>query len=182
MVILTSSASAGPRIAACTGAWRTLDHPFTEVEMRVEEIMSKPVATCDYSDSAEHAARIMWEKDVGVLPVLLDGTVVGVVTDRDLAMAALKLGRALGDFNVFEAASAGLWSCDPEDRVLKAERIMAQHQVRRLPVMDGDHVVGMISLNDLARAAAHFPRDVTHMELSRTLGAICEPRALPASL
>ena len=144
--------------------------------MKVEDVMTRDVRCCFACDPTTRAAQIMWDWDIGIVPVLAGDEVVGVVTDRDIAMAAYTQGKPLGQINVAALMSAKLWSCSPSDLIETVERQMAEHRVRRLPVLDASRLVGIISLNDIARASARAPRKVAPTLLTRTLGAICEPR------
>ncbi len=145
--------------------------------MRVSEVMEQNVATCSVGATLSDAARIMWERDLGFVPVVdrTGESVVGVVTDRDIAMAGYIRGCPLSQIPVDAAMAKTVYSCDPNDDLARAEAIMGERQVRRLPVMRGAKLLGVISLNDLARAALDG-QDVSPVALSRTLGAICRPR------
>jgi len=122
----------------------------------------------------------MWERDVGIVPVMANHRVAGVVTDRDLAIASYQQGRALIDISVASVMSDEVFCCEPTDPIGMAEQMMADHQVRRLPVVFEGRLVGMISLNDIARGSARSPSEVTPVELGWTLGAICQPRGYDA--
>src|SRR6185369_13648112 len=91
----------------------------------------------------------------GCLPVLdTEGHVIGMITDRDICMAALTRGQRLNEIPVSVAMSKEVLSCGPEATLIEAEEIMRSGQVRRLPVIDSAAcLVGLVSLNDLARLA-----------------------------
>jgi CBS domain-containing protein len=147
--------------------------------MRIQEIMSEPPMTCSSNESVNAAARLMWEHDCGVVPIVDDDyRVVGIVTDRDICMAAYTQGRRLVDIPVTAAMSKEVFSCRPGDGVDAAERLMQEKQVRRLPVVDDlGRVIGVLSLNDVALAArpVRSARGAEH-ELASTLAAVCQPR------
>ena len=150
--------------------------------MRVEEIMKRPVVTCRVDDTLNTAARLMWENDCGAVPVLgEDGAVVGMITDRDICMAAYTQGTALGAIPVCVAMSREVFSCHPDDPTIEVERLMQEKQVRRMPVVDPQgRPIGILSLNDLAREAARATARRTGgagVDVLRTLAAIGEPRA-----
>lgn len=157
--------------------------------MNVEQLMSKNVSTCRPEESLNEAARIMWETDVGCVPVVAgDGTgqVIGIVTDRDICMAAYTKGRALYEIAVSDAMSKNIVACQPDDTIVRAGERLRQHRIRRLPVLDdAGQLLGVISLTDIAREAAKERRkktkSVSDADVGKTLSAICEPR-LPASL
>lgn len=146
-------------------------------------IMNPHPITCREHDSLNAAAQRLWEHDIGALPVVDDGgRAVGMITDRDIAMAAYTQGRTLDRIAVRTAMSRQLWSVRPQATLSDVERLMQQHQVRRIAVVDDDNrPVGMISLNDLAlRAGASRSAPVGQDELSQTLRAVCQPRPATA--
>ena len=144
--------------------------------MRVQELMSSNVQTCRSYESLNAAAHRMWEADVGALPVLDDKErVVGMLTDRDICMAAYTQGRPLWQIIAAEVMSSSLVTCASSDTVAHAEELMRGHRIRRLPVVDAArHVVGIVSMNDLARAASRSHRG--QGELVATMAAVCQPR------
>jgi CBS-domain-containing membrane protein len=121
--------------------------------MKVREIMTKDVRTCFATDSINRAAQVMWEADCGCVPVIDDqGNVVGIVTDRDICMAAYTQGRPLTEIAVGTIASKNVTTVNENDSLHQAEKLMHDVQVHRLPVVDGDRrLVGILSLNDLTR-------------------------------
>ncbi len=126
--------------------------------MRVEKLMSQPANTCGPQDSLEQAASLMWSSDCGCLPVTSgDGVqhLEGIITDRDICMAALFQGRPLRDLKVADVMAKTVLTCRSGDDLEEVGRIMQSEQVRRLPVVDEDGaVIGVISMADLAREAA----------------------------
>lgn len=148
--------------------------------MRIQEIMSQPVVTCRPSDTLSAAAQLMWEHDCGAIPVTgEDGALVGIVTDRDICMAAYTQGRSLQAIPVSSAMARHVFTCHPEDALDAVEQLMSDKQIRRVPVVDRDNrPVGLLSLNDIARHAASAARkDGLERAAIRTLAAICQPRA-----
>jgi len=147
--------------------------------------MSQPVVTCHVGDSLADAARLMWEHDVGALPVVADDdTVVGMITDRDISMAAYTQGRPLAAVPVATAMANHVVAAQRHYRAIDVEQLMAQYQVRRLPVVD-EHgrAIGMISLGDLAAASVRPGSRITNasMKIPQTLVAISEPRKRQAA-
>jgi CBS domain-containing protein len=144
--------------------------------MHVREIMTTRVNTCRPEDTLNVAARMMWEDDIGAVPVV-DGDrgVLGMLTDRDLCMAAYTRGLPLTAISASDVMSKKIYSCKPSVTLAQAEQLMREHQVRRLPVVDDDNqLVGILTLNDLARATHGSRRG--HAELVGTIAAICAPR------
>ncbi len=155
--------------------------------MKVEDIMVREVRCCAPTDTLNRGAQIMWEGDCGCVAVLdADGRVIGMLTDRDICMAAYTQGVALNGIAVSSAMSREVFSCLPNDDLLMAQRLMQHHRVRRLPVTDTEgKVVGILSLNDLARALARTTAGKA--QVADTLIAICaphqpEPEPQPAQL
>jgi CBS domain-containing protein len=151
--------------------------------MKVEQIMSRNVRTCSSEDSLNTAARIMWENDCGCVPVVDAGNhVMGMLTDRDISMAAYIQGRRLNDMSVSSAMSRDVFTCQPDDNVTAAGEVLRMHRIRRLPVVDKSGVlVGLLSLNDIACEAQHERRQkgkrlITMDEVGMTFGAVCQHR------
>jgi CBS-domain-containing membrane protein len=120
----------------------------------------------------------MWEFDCGIVPIVNDeGRLAGVVTDRDICMAAYTQGRALADIPVTTAMARQVVAVHRDDSVEEVETLLADNQVRRLPVLDSDgRPVGLVSMNDLARLAARAKKSGVDRELIETLAAVCQPR------
>jgi CBS domain-containing protein len=144
--------------------------------MMVRDVMSRPVHTCRSHESLNAAAQKMWDADIGAVAVVDDkNRVVGMVTDRDLCMAAYLQGRLLGDIVLAGCMSRHLVACGPEDSIDDVLHLMRQHQIRRLPVLDqGRHAVGMVSLSDLVRWPERPSRG--EGELMDTLATVSQPR------
>lgn len=147
--------------------------------MRIKEVMSHPLVTCPTTGTMDQAARLMWEFDCGIVPIVNDdGRLAGVLTDRDICMAAYTQGRPLAAIPVMSGAAHLAVAVHADDSVEQAERLMRDHQIRRLPVLDHDNrPVGLVSMNDLARVAARGRRTGDDRELVQTLAAVCAPRA-----
>ncbi len=150
---------------------------------KVKDLMTRHVRTCRPDDPLSEAARQMWEGDCGFVPVTdSSGRLRGVVTDRDACMAAYTQGRALHDIRVSNAMRSDVRTCTAEDDVSKVQATMAEHQVRRVPVVDASGmVVGVVSINDLALRAQHDTGHGTKAQVADTLGTICRHH-VPAEL
>ena len=120
-------------------------------EHTIQDAMTASPTTVGSSTTAQDAARTMGAEDVGSLPIVDDGHLVGVVTDRDLAIRVLAEGKA-GETPVGEIASQDVVTIDPLQSLEEAARLMAKHQLRRLPVVEEDgKLVGILAQADLAK-------------------------------
>lgn len=121
--------------------------------MKARDIMTSNPRVVTASDSISRAAEIMREADVGVVPVVEDSgsmRLAGLVTDRDIAVRIVAEGRD-GNVNVREVMSSGLKTVGPDDDVNRVTELMKSEQVRRIPVCEGDRLVGIIAQADVAR-------------------------------
>ncbi|MFD6138052.1 CBS domain-containing protein [Promicromonospora sp. NPDC060271] len=115
----------------------------------VADVMTPAPTNVDATDTIEAAARAMASEDVGALIVQSESRIVGIITDRDIVVRGLAEGRGL-DATVGEIASDQLVTVGPGDPVATAVEVMRDAAVRRVPVMDGDTAVGIVSIGDLA--------------------------------
>ncbi|MFN2581298.1 MAG: CBS domain-containing protein [Candidatus Dormibacteria bacterium] len=117
----------------------------------VRDVMTANPRAVDANDPIIDAARIMRDDDVGAVIVKQDGgRVAGIVTDRDIVVRALADDRDPGETSVGEIASKDLVALSPDDTLERAADVMREKSVRRLPVMQGEQPVGIVSIGDLA--------------------------------
>jgi CBS domain-containing protein len=144
--------------------------------MNVEGVMTKDVAICRATDSLHRAGQIMWEGRCGCVPVLDDDRrVVGMLSDRDVSMAAYTQGRRLDELPATIAMSRFVQGCSPASSIEEAEDLMMAHAVHRLVVVDADgRLCGLISLDDIAKHAAAWDGkgDIDLERVALTLGEI----------
>lgn len=152
--------------------------------MRVKDLMTQPVQTVHERDTLDRAAYVMWNHDCGAVPVVNDdGRAVGMITDRDICMAALFHGQPLASVPVSAVMSRELCACQPDDQVLDAERLMSTRQVHRLPILNQDGTLaGILAVSDIARRRPRLGADGARQrtgwtaEIIETMTAIWEPR------
>jgi CBS domain-containing protein len=146
--------------------------------MHIQDVMTHPVVTCPVDSSADVPARLMWEFDCGVIPLVDgDGRLAGIVTDRDLCMAAYTQNKPLSEIQTASAMAPDVVRCHPTDAIETVESLMRDHQIRRVPVIDADgRPVGLFAMNDLARLASRARKSGVDREVVRTLAAVCQPR------
>ena len=154
--------------------------------MKIEKVMQPGVQTCQPGDTLNAAAKLMWENDCGAVPVMADGKVVGMITDRDICMAAYTQGKPLCELPVDNVMSRSVHACRPGDTVLQVQKVMRANRIRRLPVVDdGGSLVGIVSLSDIVSAAEKTPertRKSAQVAVAETLGAISDRHDIsPAS-
>ncbi|MGH9460142.1 MAG: CBS domain-containing protein [Vicinamibacteria bacterium] len=155
--------------------------------MKVERLMKTDVNACRPDDTGNCAARIMWERDCGFVPVVDERErVLAVVTDRDLCIAAYTQGKPLQEITLRSVMSQEIFSCQPDDDLAEAQTVMRERQVRRLPVTDAEgRLKGILSLSDITREAAKeaqsHPKkvEVSYSEVAETLAGINIPRTGP---
>ena len=126
--------------------------------MQIKDVMTPTVDLADPNMKARDAARKMREDDVGALPVGENDRLVGMVTDRDIALRAVAADGSAENTAVHEVMSQGVYYCFEDDSLQRAGEAMAEHQVHRLPVLNRDkRLVGMIAMADLARSGEDGP-------------------------
>ncbi|EKE09165.1 MAG: CBS protein [uncultured bacterium] len=119
--------------------------------MKVKEIMSKNVKLIHPHAHIAEAAKLMREKDIGMIPVGENDRLEGVITDRDIVIRALANGKDLERLTIREVMTPNCHSCFEEDTIEEASKHMSKDQIRRLTVLDKNkHVVGILSLGDVA--------------------------------
>jgi CBS domain-containing protein len=152
--------------------------------MKVQDIITSDVQCCGPDTNLAAAAKMMWDSDCGALPVLnVEGHVMGMITDRDICMAAATKNKPASDITVWETVSGKVYTCQPSDDVHTALDIMTREKVRRLPVVDEDGVLqGIVAMNDFVLLAADAKGAkapaVSYEDVVRTMKAISMHRAL----
>ena len=121
---------------------------------QIREVMTSDPRTVTADSTVAEAARLMRDEDTGIAPITEGERLVGVITDRDIAIAVVAEGKDPQSTKVTEIAASDLVTIDPQQDLDEALRLMAQHQVRRLPVVEEDgKLVGILAQADVARHA-----------------------------
>ena len=151
--------------------------------MKVQEVMTQDVKACFPDTNLAAAAALMWQNDSGILPVVINGGhAVGVITDRDIAIAVGTRGRSPQELRVDEVIHGPVIACTPDDDVHTALKLMRKDKVRRLPVLTDDGVLkGIVSLNDVVLHAQKGNKELDYDDVVSTFKAICEHPHLVAS-
>ena len=150
--------------------------------MKVADLMTREVRACTIHESLNAAARIMWDHDCGCAPIVdVHGKLVGIVTDRDISMAAYTQGLPLEAIPVERAMSARVVSCSRTDDLECAHRLMRTHEIHRLPVVDTrGRLIGIVTLSDLLNHSRGNSADPSEaIEIATTFSAI-HRRRVPA--
>lgn len=122
--------------------------------MKVRDIMTSDPSTLRPGSTLGEAATLMKQEDCGSLPVLEEGKLVGIVTDRDIVVRAIAGGKDPKSCTVAEIMSADPITVEPETTVDEAQRIMSERQVRRLPVVEDGRLVGIVVIGQIAQRDA----------------------------
>jgi CBS domain-containing protein len=148
--------------------------------MKIRQLMTSNVYTCRPDDTLTDAARIMWDKDCGALPVVdSENRVLAMITDRDICMAAYTQGVPLHAARVSTAMSRLLVTCSPETSHADLERLLREKQLRRVPVVDDTgRLIGIVTIGDLAHHAqgGALKRALAQPAVAKTLAIITQPR------
>jgi CBS domain-containing protein len=147
--------------------------------MKVQDVMTYDVQTCSPETNLSAAAMQMWQGDFGVLPVVANRKVIGIITDRDICMAAATKHRDPANIRVKEAISGQVFGCSPDTDIREALKIMREKQVRRLPIISAEDgsLCGILSLNDIALKAQDARQaELSAQDVENTLKAICTHR------
>ena len=150
--------------------------------MKVQDVLTQDVKFCWPYTNLAAAAALMWENNWGVLPVVADGKkAIGVITDRDIAIALGTKNKQASDIPVIEVMSGEVYTAFSEDDIHTALKLMRKEKVRRLPVVNTEGALkGILCLNDIALQAVHpdgeKAPELNYEDVVSTLKAICEHR------
>ena len=148
--------------------------------MKVQDVMTYNVQSCRPESNLAEAAMKMWRGDFGILPVVADGQkVVGMITDRDICMAAATKHHDPANIRVKEVISGKVYGCSPDTDIREALKIMQQKRVRRLPIISAEdgRLQGILSMNDLAlKAKTERNAELSAEDVENTLRAVCTHR------
>lgn len=146
--------------------------------MKISQLCHHSVVTCSDRDHLDQAASLMWSNNIGFMPVLGDdGRLVGTITDRDIAMAALLQGSPLRAVTVSSVMNKEVLTCRLDDEVEPVLQTLIMRRLRRVPIVNDDRqVIAIVSLNDIGRAATSNELGAAGVAL--LLQAISVPRSL----
>jgi predicted transcriptional regulator len=134
---------------------------------QIKDLMTENPSTCEPGAPVAEVAKVMAREDVGPIPVVEGGRLVGLVTDRDLVVRVLAEGRDPETTTVGEIASSDIVTVSPDSSLDEALQVLARNQVRRVPVVDGDRLVGILAQADIARHADEVQTGEVVEEISK---------------
>ncbi len=138
--------------------------------MKVKDCMCKDVVFVKPDCCTEECAKLMCENHIGCIPVCDNSNkVVGLVTDRDILLRTIGCGKEAKNTPVSEIMTCNVTCCTPETDVQAAENAMSENQIRRIPVMENNKIVGILTLGDLAKN-----KEVNTESVCETLENICD--------
>jgi CBS domain-containing protein len=147
--------------------------------MKIRDVMNRKVASCSVEESCQEAARAMRDRKVGFVVVkAAGGMVAGVITDRDICLAAASRRKLLSEIPVKSAMTKKVHSCSVDSELTAAHVAMRTHRVRRLPVLEADgSLAGVVSLSDLALEAHEVAPFTASPDVATTLAELAVPGA-----
>lgn len=117
---------------------------------KIRDVMTPDPVTCDADDSVMRAARAMKHDAIGDVLVMDGGRLCGVVTDRDLVVRVMAEGKDADDTKLRDVCSGGVFTLAPDDDSDTAVRMITERAIRRIPIVENDSVVGVVTIGDLA--------------------------------
>ena len=135
--------------------------------MKVGELMTRDPATLGPESTCREAAALMKRQDCGSLPVVKDGRLVGIVTDRDIVVRGVAGGKDPAHLAVSEIMTPGPTTVSPDMKAEDASKLMSEKQVRRLPVVENGRLVGILAIGQVARHESANAAGETLKEVSQ---------------
>ncbi|WP_040215141.1 CBS domain-containing protein [Clostridium polynesiense] len=118
--------------------------------MKVRDVMTGDVATLKPEDTVEKAAELMKQHNIGSLPVCDGDKVIGIITDRDITLRSVAEGKSSNSLEVKAVMTSNPVVLEANADINEAAKLMSENQIRRLPIVDNNSIVGMVSLGDIA--------------------------------
>ena len=138
--------------------------------MQVNECMCTDVYSAKPETTIYDVVKIMQDRKIGCVPICdNNNSIVGLVTDRDIVLRGVACDKDSKTTPISEIMTSNVCCCNPEDEVYQAENKMSEYQIRRIPVIENNKVIGMLTMGDLA----HCDRELGKQEVCTTIGNIC---------
>lgn len=149
-----------------------------EIAMKVKEVMNPDPKMVWITESLADAAKLMWENDCGILPIIKDGRkVIGLITDRDICMGTAMRNSSPSEISVEQVMSGRVYTATPDDDVELALQTMKEHKIRRVPVVnEEEELVGILSMNDIVLKAkgSDGNAQIDYADVVETYQSICQ--------
>jgi CBS domain-containing protein len=144
--------------------------------MKVADVMTRNVKSCHPETNLSHVAALMWDYDFGAMPVVdNEDRVMGMITDRDIAIAASTKGRLATEITVGEVMSGNVYACALGEEIGSALKTMRRERVRRLPVTSKEgKLAGVLSINDVVLHAGEARGEIPYEDVMSTFKAVCK--------
>ncbi|MCI8654994.1 MAG: CBS domain-containing protein [Clostridia bacterium] len=138
--------------------------------MKVNECMCADVYSAKPETTIYDVVKLMQDRKVGCVPICDNNNcIVGLVTDRDILLRGIACDKDTKTTPISEIMTSNVCCCNPEDEVYQAENKMSEYQIRRIPVIENNKVIGILTMGDLA----HYDRELGKQEVCTTIGNIC---------
>jgi CBS domain-containing protein len=148
--------------------------------MKVLDVMTHDVTSCELDTNLAAVTQLLWQADCGALPVMDNGRIHGMITDRDICIALGTRNLPASELKAADVVGHDVFTCAPEDEIHRALKTMRTHKIRRLPVIDHEgQLAGILSLNEIVLRSHRVARksgDLTYEDVATTLKAVCEHR------
>ncbi len=139
--------------------------------MKIEDLMSEEVCWVKPDTKISEIAKIMEQNHVGCVPVCDDeNSVVGIITDRDIVLRGVACDKDVNNTMASDIMTCNVCTCSKEDDIYDVEEKMIENQIRRIPVVDNNKIMGIVTLGDLS----HYDDEIGEEEICDTIGGICE--------
>lgn len=139
--------------------------------MKVKDCMCGEVCCVKPNTKVNEIAKLMEKNHIGCVPVCNeDNCIVGVITDRDIILRSIACDKDVKNTMASDIMTCNVCTCNENDNISDAERKMAEHQIRRIPVVDNNKVIGILTMGDLA----HYDQEIGENEVCNTIEDICQ--------
>ena len=139
--------------------------------MKVKDCMCGEVCCVKPDATVCEVAKLMEKNHIGCVPVCdKNNCIIGVVTDRDIILRSIACDKDVKSTNVSEIMTCNVCTCNENDNISEAEKKMSENQIRRIPVVDNNKVIGILTIGDLA----HYDKEIGENQVCNTIENICE--------
>lgn len=139
--------------------------------MKVKDCMCGEVCCVKPDATVCEVAKLMEKNHIGCVPVCdKNNCIIGVITDRDIILRSIACDKDVKSTNVSEIMTCNVCTCNENDNISEAEKKMSENQIRRIPVVDNNKIIGILTIGDLA----HYDKEIGENQVCNTIENICE--------